>query len=211
MEQLSTLDRNLFWWINHHDNPVLDWLMWGATQPVCWIVVLALWFCLVPLRHDRRSWLWVLLGGIVCLAASDQVSSHIIKEAVMRLRPCHALEGVRMFRTRPGSLYGFVSSHAANSFALATLFCLQYGGKRRQEDPTPPHNRWNAIGSGFRSRLTPILLISWAVMTSLSRVYLGKHYPGDIVCGALLGVGIGAGIYFIISKTRLRIASKSRA
>ena len=130
----------------------------------------------------------------------------------MRLRPCHALEDIRMFHTRPGGLYGFVSSHATNSFALATYLCLTYGSRKRQPGRWPVKGNWlRNTGSGHRGPLAPIVLISWAILTSYSRIYLGKHYLGDVICGALLGIGLGATVYFVICKIRLWICSKSVA
>ena len=84
-----------------------------------------------------------------------------------------------MFRTSCGGLYGFVSSHAANVFALATFLGLRF----RQRSS--------------RSWLFTLLLFLWAVVVGYSRPYLGKHYPGDVVCGALLGICVGTTVFFI--------------
>ena len=80
-----------------------------------------------------------------------------------------------MFRTHCGGQYGFVSSHAANAFAIATFLILRY---RR--------HFWACL-----------LLLLWAVLTCYSRAYLGKHYPGDLVCGAALGALIGWCVYLL--------------
>ena len=89
---------------------------------------------------------------------------------------CHALEDVRMFRTGCGGQYGFVSSHAANAFAIVTLLWLRY---RRTAT-------W-----------TVALMVLWAIATCYSRAYLGKHYPGDLVCGALFGMVVGLIVWWL--------------
>ena len=205
MDRIIALDKELFWWINGHHSGWLDWTMWVFSQSFSWLVVLLAVFIFITLRRDRRRWLWVLAGLGLCFLLADQISNEAIKEGVQRLRPCHELEGVRMFRTNKGGQYGFVSSHAANAFALAMFLSLMYGGKRRAE------NGKRKAENGKRSALLPVLLFAWASITGYSRAYLGKHYPGDIVCGALLGIGVGALVYFVISSIRRRIASKSSA
>ena len=205
MDRIIALDKELFWWINGHHSGWLDWTMWVFSQSFSWLIVLLAVFIFITLRRDRRSWLWVLAGLGLCFLLADQISNEAIKEGVQRLRPCHELEGVRMFRTNKGGQYGFVSSHAANAFALAIFLSLMYGGKRGAESGK------RKAESGKRSVLLPVLLFAWASITGYSRAYLGKHYPGDIVCGALLGIGVGALVYFVISSIRRRIASKSSA
>ena len=205
MDRIIALDKELFWWINGHHSGWLDWTMWVFSQSFSWLIVLLAVFIFITLRRDRRNWLWVLAGLGLCFLLADQISNEAIKEGVQRLRPCHELEGVRMFRTNKGGQYGFVSSHAANAFALAMFLSLMYGGKRRAESGK------RKAENGKRSVLLPVLLFAWASITGYSRAYLGKHYPGDIVCGALLGIGVGALVYFVISSIRRRIASKSSA
>ena len=202
MNKLKALDEQVFWWINSHHNTALDWGMWSVSQWWFWLVVIALVMFLVTLRKDRGNWMWVLLGIALCFLIADQISSNVIKDGVQRLRPCHALENVRMFHTTKGGLYGFVSSHAANAFAVAMFISLLYGGRHDKSlrDAESYHDRTPWI---------PVLMMGWAVVCSYSRPYLGKHYPGDIICGALLGLGIGALVYFVISKIKLFIASRS--
>lgn len=170
LEALLQYDIALLRWINGHHNTVLDWTMWSVSQHWCWLVVILLAFVLITLRVEPRRWWLVLVGIGVCFFMADQGSVHLFKETVCRLRPCHALDNVRMFRTGCGGLYGFVSSHAANAFAILTFMWMRYR-----------HScRWGVI-----------LLMLWAVLTCYSRAYLGKHYPGDLVCGALFGIVCG--------------------
>lgn len=180
MSELETLDTVAFYWINHHYNPVADWLLWVSSQNWSWAIVLVTAFCLTTLRREPRQWWLVLLGIVLCFLLSDRISVLCFKDVFHRLRPCQTLEDVRMFRTSCGGLYGFVSSHAANVFSLAIFLSLRFR--------KIAHNRW----------LFPTLIFLWAVIVCYSRPYLGKHYPGDVVCGALLGLCIGTLVFFII-------------
>lgn len=210
METIKAIDEQLFWWINSHHNDWLDWIMWGFSQKWSWAVVILLVFIFVTIRKDMKSWMWFLIGVALCFLFADQISNNAIKDGVQRLRPCHAMEGVRMFHTGKGGLYGFVSSHAANGFAVAMFISLLYGGRRMPGSEVRREERfWKSLGSGYRSPWIAPLLMVWAIVMSYSRPYLGKHYPGDIICGAILGLGVGAAVYFAISMIRRFIASKS--
>lgn len=169
IEALNELDTQWFYWVNQHHNAAFDWVMWTLSQHWSWAVVIALAVGLLTLRLEPRRWWVVGLGLVLCFLVADQGSVHLFKETVARLRPCHVLEDVRMFRTGCGGRYGFVSSHAANAFAVATYLILRYR-----------KHRWAYA-----------LLMLWAVATSYSRAYLGKHYPGDLICGAMFGIVVG--------------------
>lgn len=188
IETLNRYDTWLFYQVNHHHCTATDWVMWVLSQHWSWAVVLAAAFAFITLRREPKRW-WVAVAGVVlCFLLADQGSVHLFKETVCRLRPCHVLEDVRMFRTHCGGRYGFVSSHAANSFAIAVFMLLRYG--RRDGKATGPRDRW-------RSLVGPMLLLLWAAGTSYSRAYLGKHYPGDLLCGALFGVLVGGLVWWL--------------
>lgn len=192
--QLEHLDTQLFWWINQHHCGVLDWLLWIASQGWSWAVVLAAAIGLTTLRHEPRRW-WLVLAGIgLCFLLADRISVLCFKEVFCRLRPCHALEGVRMFRTSCGGQYGFISSHAANVSAVALFLSL-----RCRRYPSP--RKW----------LAPLLLFGWAAIVCYSRPYLGKHYPGDAVCGAAVGLLIGGLIFFISQHADNLICKKNNS
>ena len=124
----------------------------------------------------------------IAILLADQLSVHLFKNTVQRLRPCHApeLQGlVYLPYGHCGGQYGFISSHACNCMAVAlfgTLFA--------------------------RSKLLGWVLFPWAVVVSLSRVYMGVHYPGDVLCGALFGLLIGTAVYF--GTCQLRILMEKR-
>lgn len=177
LETLKEIDTQWFLWINSHHTTALDWTMWTLSQHWSWAVVIVLAFMLLTLRQEPRRWWLVTVGVVLCFLLADQ-GSVLIKDTVCRLRPCHALEDVRMFRTHCGGQYGFVSSHAANAFAVALFFVLRYWKRLKRQWPL-------------------LLLIVWALATSYSRAYLGKHYPGDLVCGAILGCIIALIVWWL--------------
>lgn len=177
LETLKEIDTQWFLWINSHHTTALDWTMWTLSQHWSWAVVIVLAFVLLTLRQEPRRWWLVAIGIVLCFLLADQ-GSGLIKDTVCRLRPCHTLEDVRMFRTHCGGQYGFVSSHAANAFAVALFFVLKYWKRLKRQWPL-------------------LLLIVWALATSYSRAYLGKHYPGDLVCGAILGCIIALIVWWL--------------
>ena len=177
IETLKDIDTQWFLWINSHHNTALDWTMWTLSQHWCFAVVLIL--AILPIVVEQfhfspfsirfaKSWWLTLIAIALCFLLADQGSVHLFKETVARQRPCHVLEDVYMFRTSCGGRFGFVSSHAANAFAVIVFIIL-----RRRE-------LWPAV-----------LLTLWGVAVCYSRVYLGKHYPGDLLCGAIFGILIG--------------------
>ena len=194
IETLKDIDTQWFLWINSHHNTALDWTMWTLSQHWSWAVVLIIAFFAFTTKtlrlspftfHLEKRWWLVLAGIVLCFLLADQGSVHLFKETVCRLRPCHALEEVRMFRTHCGGQYGFVSSHAANAFAIVTFLILRYRRKG-----------WGVV-----------LLTLWALATCYSRAYLGKHYPGDLLCGALFGAVIGLVIWLLCNTIEKKLAT----
>lgn len=176
IENLLNLDTKVFFWINQTHNSIADLFFWVLSQGWSWAIVLILIFTFITVRKYPKTWFLVLLGIALCFLFADRVSVMAFKEVFMRLRPCHALEGVRIFGDHCGGQYGFISSHATNSFALALFFSLMYKN----------------------IRFFPFFMILWAVLVSYSRPYLGVHFPGDIICGAIVGTGLGCLVYFLI-------------
>ncbi len=169
---LTDLDHRLLLAINHAHTSALDRLMVFASDRYVWFpayLVLILWLIDI---FRRRSWqLLPLLIGAIALA--DSITSKLFKPFFARLRPCHApgLLGKLHLPDGCGGQYGFLSSHAANSFALAVFLLL--------------------VLPGSRFRALKITAFVWAAMLSYSRMYLAAHYPSDVLGGALIGVGLG--------------------
>lgn len=191
-------DIALFKWINGHHNIVTDWTLWTFSQAWSWGVLLAAVYVvlLASMKKNKMSlhpYWWLLLAGVaLCFLFSDQISVHCFKNVFERYRPCHALEDVRMFRTTCGGRYGFVSSHAANSFSVAMFLGLST----------------RLLTKGALRKFSFPLLLLWALLVGYSRPYLGKHYPGDVVCGALLGIVVGALVYWIAFSIARRVSEK---
>lgn len=178
MEKLNAIDTEVFYWVNRHHCTVSDYVLWTFSQAWSWALVLIAVFVFVTLRKEKKMWWVVLLGMALCFLFSDRISVLCFKDVFQRLRPCHALPDVRMILgTTCGGAYGFVSSHAANCFSLTMFLSLWYG------------NRYKPL---------PYMLFAWALTVGYSRPYLGKHYPGDVICGAVLGILIGWIVYLLI-------------
>jgi undecaprenyl-diphosphatase len=161
MEIILWYDRIIFQFINgYFINPIFDFLMPFISERNNWILLYVfLWFFLI-IKGGKKGKIFVILI-IFAIIASDQISSSILKPLVNRLRPCHELEGVRILVGCGGKL-GFPSSHAANYFAAATLFTYYF-----------PKYKW--------------IYIIIAILVAYSRIYIGVHYPLDVIFGALLG------------------------
>lgn len=170
LDYLNDIDTDALLAVNGWHDLFQDALWWMVSAK--WssvLLVLALIWCL--LHQNRRHALLVLAMLLLTFVFADQLSSGLIKHVVERLRPTHepALESmVRVVNDYRGGLYGFVSSHAANSVAAATLITLM-----------------------MRHRAVTVSLFAWAFMQCYSRVYLGVHYPGDILGGIVIGLVVG--------------------
>jgi undecaprenyl-diphosphatase len=181
LEWLKSIDTQVFLAINGAHDLVIDFIMYWASNKMIWIPFYILLAYLLIRDYGRRGWMLLLLGGVAILV-SDQTCTHLFKDVFQRLRPCHdpALEGmVHLVKGKCGGSYGFISSHASNSFALATYLSFLMGKKYRY---------------------LPVIMFAWALLLCYSRVYLGVHYPGDVIVGAIWGAGIGAAVFIIIAK-----------
>ena len=150
------------------------WMLTAKWSSILLVLALA-WVLMHQNRRHALLMLWMLAFTVL---VADQVSSGLIKHLVERLRPTHdpSLENaVHVINGYRGGLYGFVSSHAANFFAVSTLTALI-----------------------MRYRVVAIGLFTWALLQCYSRVYLGVHYPGDILGGIIVGVLVGWFIWFLM-------------
>lgn len=181
------LDRELLLFLNGSDNLFMDNMMIRLTSTVTWVpVILALLYVILKNKPGRDA-LFVILSIVLAVLLSDQISSSIIKPLICRLRPSHEPDIMFMVNAihGRGGLYGFLSSHAANTFAAATLVSLI-----------------------IRRRYLTLTLFIWASLCSYSRIYLGVHYPGDVLCGAILGAIIGYLVYCLLGYCTYRFCSQ---
>jgi len=188
IDYLQAADTQLFLFLNGKHNVFFDPIMYWFSDKLIWLPMYLLLASFMVWRYKRRGLVMLLFVGVV-VALCDQTASHLIKNAVMRLRPSHepALAGlVHLSKAGAGGLYGFVSSHAANAFGLATFLGLVL----------EPRYRYLKYG-----------LFAWAILVSYSRIYNGVHYPGDVIVAAIIGVAIGAvfaHVYAIVEKKMLK-------
>jgi undecaprenyl-diphosphatase len=180
---LEHLDQQLFLFLNSLNSPFWDQVMHALSGKVIWIPLYLSILIYIGVKY-KRKFLIIVLFIIVAATLADQTSV-LVKNLVQRLRPCHdpSLQGlVHLFNGECGGLYSFVSSHATNSFDVALLSLLFI------------RKRWFSIG-----------IITWAIVIGYTRVYLGVHYPGDVICGSILGALIGWGVYSLYVLTDNKI------
>lgn len=176
LSTLNDLDTKLFLFLNGLHSETFDTIMvWISGKTTWWPFYLLLLLYLGWTRRWQLAPIVVFIALAVTLA--DQASVHLFKEVFERLRPCKEpdlQEIVHLVNGRCGGMYGFVSSHAANTFAVAMLLLL-------------------IVRKGWFTAL----MLTWALVVGYSRIYLGVHYPGDIVGGAILGLVCGWLIYLL--------------
>ncbi len=169
---MLTLDKELFLLINGLNAEWADTIMSHVSYKLTWVPLYVI--LLVPLYKQMGMKLFgALLAVGFLIVVADQTSVHLFKDVFKRLRPCHEpeLQGlVHLVNNKCGGQFGFLSSHATNTFALATFLSLLMRGSYR----------W-----------LPVILFVWALLNMYSRVYLGVHYPGDVLAGAIYGSGLG--------------------
>jgi membrane-associated phospholipid phosphatase len=178
-DYLLQLDQHIFYLINHQwSNSFFDWIMPWLRAPKSWIP-LYLFIIIFSVYKFRKQGAILLVLLTITFGVSDLMSSRIIKNQVKRVRPCNdtALSSTIISRVPCGSGYSFTSSHATNHFAVGLFLAVAY----RRKYP------W-------------IMLISilWAAVICYAQIYVGVHYPFDILMGSILGstIGISFGLLF---------------
>lgn len=177
---LADLDARLLLIVNGAHSPFFDAVMWCISGRWIWVpFYIALTYMLFRRFSWKRATLCLITIGLIILAA-DQTCASLIRPEVCRLRPAnlnnplsHLVHVVNGYR---GGRYGFPSCHAANTFALAMFMSLV-----------------------FRNKRFTVMMFSWAIVVSYSRMYLGVHYFGDLFCGASVG-SLFAVLFYLLLK-----------
>jgi undecaprenyl-diphosphatase len=204
LKWLDHVDRSIFRTIQLGSSPFLDWLMPGLREPLIWIPVYAFMFyyafrlsrpsassvprvgsavlspragatAVFPSRADLKTALLFILLSIITVALTDSLAAQLFKPLFGRLRPCHDPEMQTLLRNLVscGGLYSMPSNHAANHFGLAAFWYFSIRSVNR--------SRW-------------IWLWFWAALVCYAQVYVGKHYPFDVLAGAVFGLLTGWGM-----------------
>lgn len=164
-------------WHNSFFDAVIPWYRDMNT----WIPLYVFLLAFMLINFGKKAWIWILFV-IILISLSDQISSHFLKEWVDRVRPCNdpvwkmKERFLLSYRPQSGS---FPSSHACNHFALGIFFFL-------------------TLKKYFKKWVW--LFIFWAASISYGQVYVGVHYPLDIIGGAIIGSAIGYFVYLVFSK-----------
>jgi undecaprenyl-diphosphatase len=176
---LERFDQQLFLFINSSNSPFGDLVMQTFSGRLIWIPLYLAILIFLGVKY-KRKFLIILIFIIIAATLADQ-SSVLVKNIVHRLRPCHepSLTGIiHLVNGECGGIYGFVSSHATNCFDVAVLSLLFI------------KKRWYSVS-----------IILWAGIIGYSRIYLGVHYPADVLCGAFMGAFIGWVMYTLYIMT----------
>ena len=173
MDTILEIDKDLLIWVNSFHADWLDPVMLLITKTTFWIPLYLFLIFLIFKKFDKDAW-FILLGVALTILLADQITASILKPIFQRLRPSQDSDIQNLIHLvtnskgaiYKGGKYGFASSHAANSFGAATFMWLLYKEK----------SRWI------------LLMFLWATVLTYTRLYLGVHYPGDILVGGMIGV-----------------------
>jgi len=179
IQSLIELDQELLLFINSFHNGYWDNFFWMFTSKEVW-VPLYLTIAYIIFKNQGLRGLGTVLAIGLLITLCDQISTNVFKEGFERLRPSRDPDLqylVHLINGKRGGMFGFVSSHSTNSFGLAMFTSLL-----------------------FRKRTYTIFIFAWAAINAYSRMYMGVHYPGDIIGGLLLGLLLGQLVYSLYIK-----------
>ncbi|MBP3536299.1 MAG: phosphatase PAP2 family protein [Muribaculaceae bacterium] len=179
IETLQNIDSQLLLFFNGYHTPFLDHFMMLFTGKFIWIPMYAAILPILFKKFRPGMAALLILGIVAAIALADQTCASLLRPYFHRLRPANLENPLSAFVTvvdgYRGGAYGFPSCHAANSLALATFLCLV-----------------------VRRNFFVAFIFTWAAVNCYSRMYLGVHYPGDILVGGVIGAACGALCYYAV-------------
>ena len=185
---LIQIDKQLLLAVNGSESLFIDGLAVALTTAATWIpLYLALFFLVLRNNESMKQILLIVGCAALCVVLAGTVDDSIVKPAVARLRPTHDLHigmSVDVVDGYSGGRYGFFSAHAANTFSIAVFFSLL-----------------------VRNGILSFLLVLWSLINCWTRMYLGVHFPGDILCGLIWGGLVGLSVYYVYYKINVRISA----
>ncbi|MBW7867636.1 MAG: phosphatase PAP2 family protein [Brumimicrobium sp.] len=196
IDWIKSIDQYILLLINGAHTPLLDNLMWWISRTTTWFPLYLLLFIIVYKKYSLKSAIWFTIIGLVAVGVTDFTATYLFKYNFMRYRPSHNLnlEGLlHFYEISPSNLYkggqyGFISGHAANSTVIALMFIQQLRGKIRHIGP---------------------LLFIWVFIVCYSRMYLGVHYPTDILAGILWGTLLSLLFHWIYRKIINKLSDRN--
>ena len=187
--KIQDMDMQVLSIFNGSDNIMLDQMVQILTSGLTWIPLYVMLFFVVMRNNETMGQIALVVGSaIFCVLFADGLVDGIIKQLAERWRPSndptfkYMVQVVDDIRLKG---YSFCSAHAANTMSLAVFFSLL-----------------------IRSKLLTITLVIWSLINCWTRLYLGVHYPSDILCGMMIGIIVGILVYLLYYKIYLRISPK---
>lgn len=187
--KIQDMDMQVLSLFNGSDNIMLDQMVQILTSGLTWIPLYVMLFFVVIRNNETMGQIALVVGSaIFCVLLADGLVDGIIKQLAERWRPSndptfkYMVQVVDDIRLKG---YSFCSAHAANTMSLAVFFSLL-----------------------VRSKLLTITLVTWSLINCWTRLYLGVHYPSDILCGMIIGIIVGILVYLLYYKIYLRISPK---
>lgn len=187
--KIQDMDMQVLSLFNGSDNIMLDQMVQILTSGLTWIPLYVMLFFIVMRNNETMGQIALVVGSaIFCVLFADGLVDGIIKQLAERWRPSNDPTFKYMVQVvddiRPKG-YSFCSAHAANTMSLAVFFSLL-----------------------IRSKMLTITLVIWSLINCWTRLYLGVHYPSDILCGMIIGIIVGILVYLLYYKINLRISPK---
>lgn len=187
--KIQDMDMQVLSLFNGSDNIMLDQMVQILTSGLTWIPLYVMLFFVVMRNNETMGQIALVVGSaIFCVLFADGLVDGIIKQLAERWRPSndptfkYMVQVVDDIRLKG---YSFCSAHAANTMSLAVFFSLL-----------------------IRSKMLTITLVIWSLINCWTRLYLGVHYPSDILCGMIIGIIVGIQVYLLYYKIYLRISPK---